>query len=52
MNKYWLVIKNKDNKNTFFKYFETVEEMDKYLKKIKFLKNLMLIEDSRDIIFI
>ena len=52
MNKYWLVIKNKENKNTFFKYFETVEDLEKYLHKIKFVKNLLLIEDSRDIIFI
>lgn len=52
MNKLWLVIKNKETKITYFKYFNTIDEMEKYLHKIKFVKNLLLIEDSRDIIFI
>lgn len=50
--KYWLVIKNTDNKRTWFKYFEKEYEMDSYLKRIKYVKNLLLIEDSRDIVYI
>lgn len=52
MNKLWLVIKNTDNLRTWTKYFETTKDMDVYIRKIKFVKNLILIEDSRDIVYI
>lgn len=52
MNKLWLVIKNTDNLRTWTKYFETTREMDVYKNKIKYVKNLILIEDSRDIVYI
>lgn len=52
MNKLWLVIKNTDNLRTWTKYFESDKEMDVYIRKIKFVKNLILIEDSRDIVYI
>lgn len=49
--KLWLVLKNIETKRTWTKYFETEKEMDNYLNKIRFIKNLMLIEDSRDIVY-
>lgn len=51
MNKLWLVIKNKDTKIVWTKYFFTEKEMDSYLNRIKYVKNLMLLEDSRDIVY-
>lgn len=49
--KLWLVIKDKDTKRTWFKYFDKESEMDKYIIKIKHIKNLFLLEDSRDIVY-
>lgn len=49
MNKIWLVLKNTKTKQTFFKYFETELEKDKFKRKIKYIKDLMIIEDSSDI---
>ena len=49
MNKLYLLIRNRNTKRSWFKYFET--EKDKYLRKIKYLKNLFVIEDSRDIVY-
>ena len=51
MNKLFLVLYNKESKFYFTKYFENVEIMDKYIKKLWFSKRLILIEDSRDILF-
>ena len=51
MEKIWLVIKNKTKGYTFTKYFETEFEKDKYKRKIKYIKDLILIEDSTDIYF-
>lgn len=50
--KLWLVLRNSETKRTWTKYFDNEKEMDNYLNKIRFIKNLMLIEDSRDIIYI
>lgn len=47
--KLWLVIKDIETKRTWTKYFNKENEMDNYLRRIKYIKNLMLIEDSRDI---
>ena len=33
------------------KVFDNVIEMDRYLNKVKHIKDLILIEDSRDIIY-
>ena len=52
MNKLWLVIKNTDNLRTWTKYFDKEKDMDVYKNKIKYVKNLILIEDSRDIVYI
>ena len=51
MNKLWLVLYTKENKRYFTKYFDNVIEMDRYLNKVKHIKDLILIEDSRDIIY-
>lgn len=51
MTKLWLVIKDCDTKRVWTKYFEKEKEMDKYKNKIKWIKNLLLIEDSRDIVW-
>lgn len=52
MNKLWLVLKNTENKRTWTKYFENEKEMNVFIKKIKYITKLMIIEDSRDIIYI
>ncbi len=51
MNKLYLLIRNSDTKREWFKYFEKESEMDKYIRKIKYFKNLFIIEDSRDIVY-
>lgn len=51
MNKLWLVLYTKENKRYFTKYFDNIIEMDRYLNKVKHVKDLLLIEDSRDIIY-
>ena len=51
MSKLWLVVRNSDTKRTWWKYFEKESDMDKFINKIKWLKNLFIIEDSRDIIW-
>lgn len=45
----WLTIKNTEKNFTFVKYFETEYEKDKYKRKVKYIPNLRLIEDSTDI---
>lgn len=49
--KLWLVIKDISNKRLWTKYFEKESDMDKFINKIKYVKNLLIIEDSRDIIW-
>lgn len=49
--KLYLVLYDKDKKFEFSKYFETEFEMDKFKRKLPYIKNLLLIEDSRDIYF-
>ena len=51
MNKLWLVLYTRENKRYFTKYFDNIIEMDRYLNKVKHVKDLLLIEDSRDIIY-
>ena len=48
-NKIWLVIYNISEKYTFTKYFDTEFEKDKFKRRIKYIDNLLLIEDSTDI---
>ena len=49
MNKIWLVVYDNEKKRTWTKYFETIKEKDKFKNKIRWVKNLLLIEDSEDI---
>lgn len=51
MNKLWIVVHDKEAKKTWWKYFENESEMDKFINRIKWIKNLLIIEDSRDIIW-
>ena len=51
MYKLWVVVKNKDNKKTWWKYFIKESDMDKFINRIKHVSNLLIIEDSRDIIW-
>ena len=49
--KLWLVVKDTESKKTWWKYFNKESDMDKFKNKIKYIKNLILIEDSRDIVY-
>lgn len=49
--KLYLILYDREKKIQFPKYFNTEFEMDKFLNKLPYIKNLILIEDSRDIYF-
>lgn len=49
--KLYLLLQNIETKKQFFKYFETEFEMDKFKRKLKYSKRIMIIEDSRDLIY-
>lgn len=51
MNKIYLLIYSKPRKQQFFKYFNTVREKEVYKRKIKYVKDLLIIEDSCDLVF-
>lgn len=51
MNTLYLRVYNKEKKFEYTKYFDTEYQMDKYLRRLKYIKYLLLIEDSRDIYF-
>ena len=51
MNKLYLLLKDLISGKTFFKYFDTEFEMDKFKRKLKYSKKLVIIEDSREMIF-
>lgn len=44
----WLLIMNKEKHFSYFKYFDTEWEKDKYKERIKWVSNLYVIEDSSD----
>ena len=52
MNKLWLVLKDRETKRTWTKYFDKELDMNVFIRKIKYVNNLMIIEDSRDIVYI
>lgn len=52
MAKIYLLLYNKETHKQFFRYFDTIKEKDKYKRKIKYINNLLLIEDSEDLIYI
>ena len=49
--KLYLLLMNRDTKKQFFKYFDTEYEMDKFKRKLKFSEKLVIIEDSREMIY-
>lgn len=51
MNKLYLLLQDVNSKKQFFKYFDTEYEMDKFKRKLKYSKKLLIIEDSREMIF-
>lgn len=51
MKKLYLLLQNNLTHKQFFKYFDTEYEMDKFKRKLKYSKKLILIEDSREMIF-
>ena len=51
MIKLWVVVKNTENKRTWWKYFEKEKDMNNFIRRIKYVKTLLLIEDSRDIVW-
>lgn len=48
MSKLYLLLMDLSTKKHFFKYFETEFEMDKFKRKLKYSKKLVIIEDSRE----
>ena len=51
MNKLYLLLQDTTTNRQFFKYFETEFEMDKFKRKLKYSKKLIIIEDSREMIY-
>ena len=49
--KIYLYLRNTEKNYSFFKYFDTEYEKDKFKEKLKYIPYLMLIEDSTDINF-
>lgn len=47
-NKLYLLLMDLATNKQFFKYFESEFEMDKFKRKLKYSKKIMLIEDSRN----
>lgn len=48
MNKIYLYLRNTEKNYTFFKYFDTEYEKDKFKRKVKYITYLWIIEDSSD----
>ena len=51
MNKLYLFLQDLISGKQFFKYFDCEWEMDKFKRKLKYSKKLIIIEDSREMIF-
>lgn len=49
MKKIWLVLYNRETKKSFTKYFNTEFEKDKFVRKLRYSKKLVVREDSTDI---
>ena len=50
-SKLYLLLQVIDTGKQFFKYFNTEYEMDKFKRKLRFSRKIILIEDSRDIYY-
>ena len=46
--KIYLVLYNKETKKQFKKYFDSEYQRDKFLRKLKYSKKIILIEDPFD----
>ena len=51
MNKIYLLLYNIESHKQFFKYFDTEYEKDKFKRKLKYSKKVIIIEDSSDIYY-
>lgn len=54
MNKIWVTLMNTETKRSFTRYFTSLNEKEKYLRKMKYFllhDKLILIEDSSDIVY-
>lgn len=51
MKRLYLLLQVLETHKQFFKYFDTEYEMDKFKRKLKYSKKLIIIEDSREMIF-
>ncbi|MBQ2408780.1 MAG: hypothetical protein II309_05020 [Bacilli bacterium] len=51
MNKIYLIIYNKPMRFQFIKYFDNIKEKNKYKNKIRFVKDLFIVEDSCDTVY-
>ena len=49
--KIYLLLYNRESHKQFFKYFNTEFEKDKFKRKLKYSKRIMIIEDSTDILY-
>lgn len=52
--KIWLTFMNTETKRSFTRYFNTLSDKEKYLRKMKYFllhDKLILIEDSTDIVY-
>ena len=47
-SKLYLMLQVIETGKQFFKYFDTEFEIDKFKRKLKYSKKIMLIEDSRE----
>lgn len=50
-SKLYLLLQLVESGKQFFKYFDTEFEMDKFKRKLKYSTKLILIEDSREMVF-
>lgn len=51
MNKLYLLLQVVGSHHQFFKYFDCEFDMDKFKRKLKYSNKLIIIEDSREMIF-
>lgn len=51
LNKLFLVLYSRKAHNYFTKYFINIKEMDKFIRRLFYSKDVFIIEDSRDIKF-
>lgn len=50
-SKLYLLLQNTETNKQFFKYFGTEFEMDKFKRKLRYSKKIIIIEDSREMIY-